>query len=415
MPSLNNNHGYITENILEQICFDIFGSDFVMKSPKLLEISGEKELTDILVLVDDISIIIQSKSIDIDISDLNQVKFNRIKKKYDKAKQQLNTTLNAQKRNTQVNITTSFDLQFNLNWDSIKQKIGIVTLNVPDKQYQDPEFRFQFPYLIEKHNNIIVHTFILQDLMQLSREISTPGDFIDYLYVREKCFNSGKLTIGNELDFLALYKTQYPIIEELLSDSATNIILTPGSWEYYINEKTEVINKRDDKLKNSLLIDRMIKVLRDAISYGTTHYKNPKEESISRYLKIIGLLGKLAKIERAYIGDKIIEKLKKTKTEKFGYYIHKKKQSDYAYLFLVVNDDDRKNRRDFLIYLCQQACHHVQCSNIVGFALPSLQQEKFCIDAVYMNAKETKEKTKPESDFTLFKKPTQYSVDEWKY
>jgi hypothetical protein len=119
---MSDQHGHETEDTVEHLCFRLFGADFVLRSPRLIEQSGTKELTDILLIVDDTAIVVQSKSLVIDIADLDQTRFNRIRKKQEHAKRQLNTTLNAQARNACVRATNSVGVTFDLDWTLIKRK-----------------------------------------------------------------------------------------------------------------------------------------------------------------------------------------------------------------------------------------------------------------------------------------------------
>ena len=57
MPSPIKTHGDRVEDAVEAVCFRLFGPDFVLRSPQLIEQSGSKELTDFLVVVDDTAIV----------------------------------------------------------------------------------------------------------------------------------------------------------------------------------------------------------------------------------------------------------------------------------------------------------------------------------------------------------------------
>lgn len=192
---MSNKHGNIAEDTVESICYQLFGCDLVLRSPKLIEDSGTKELTDVLIIIDDTAIIIQSKSLEIDISDLDIKKFDRIRRRQEKAKVQLNTTLNALQRNAHACAMTPMGINFNIDWSLIKYKIGIITLSIPDISYANPEFRFQYPWLVEEHKGIIVHTFMINDLKNMALELTTPGDVLFYLNIRSQCVKSLKFII----------------------------------------------------------------------------------------------------------------------------------------------------------------------------------------------------------------------------
>lgn len=406
-------HGDLAENAVEEICYRLFGPDLLIRSPILLEQTGSKELTDILAIVDDIAIIVQSKSIAVEASDLDQTKFGRIRKRHTRAKQQLNTTLNAHARNAEVRASTALGVDFTIDWSRIRHKIGLITLSIPDAAYLDPEFRFQYPYLVESHKGIHVHTFLLRDLHRMASELTTPADVLLYLRARQRCAESGNFSIGNELDLLAYYKTRYPDIEKALTDPACHIIITTGYWEGYHQKHRDKIKDRAKRFQNSILIDNLISHLRTSVEYSTQEYGVSPQESALNYLSLIGKLNKLTWMERAKIGDKLLEKVEKTKTEKFGYFTYVSTLMDIAYLFLFLNEEDRDKRKAFLCYLCEQACHLAPCSGLVGIVTKGAQQGDNSTDAIVMDAQIVRAETKPDQDFKMFEQPVFRSMTEW--
>lgn len=410
---MNDKHGNIAEDSIEKISYRLFGADLVLRSPILIEHSGPKELSDVLVVVDDTIIIVQSKSLEIDLSEFDDTKFGRIKKRKEQAKRQLNTALNAQQRNAHVSAVTPLGVRFNLDWNRIKHKIGIVTLSLADAAYDDPEFRFQYPELVEEHKGITVHTFLINDLIRMTSELTTPADVLLYLNARAQCVESGKFIIGNELDFLALFKTQYPKIEKALLDSSYHVFIVPGLWEDYKTHQQKKIQDRYYRFQSSIFIDKMIRELRSAVEYSVHQYQLTPQESALNYLSIIGKLNKLTRIERAKIGDMLIKKMEKTKIEKWGYFIYVSEFADTAYLFLILNEDDREQRKVFLHFLCEQACHKVPCSELVGIATDGAKQKENSFDAMAMNVADIRLATKPDIKFQMFKQAEYEKINEW--
>ncbi|MGA2138911.1 MAG: hypothetical protein ABSH14_08630 [Verrucomicrobiia bacterium] len=410
---MTDGHGVRIEDAVENLCHQLFGCDFVLRSPQLIEQSGPKELTDVLVVVDDTAIVIQSKSLAIDISDLDDLKLGRIHKRREEAKRQLNTTLNAHTRHAHVRATTPLNIAFDLDWSWIKKKVGIITLHVADDLYGDPEFRFQYPNLVEEHKGIMVHTFLVNDLAQMTSEFSTPADVLLYLAERERCLLSGRVMIGNELDFLAVFKARYTELEEALSNPDVVLSLAPGLWERYRKDEANRIRDRDYRFRNSGVIDRLIRTLHTSVEYTASHYGLTSQEGALKYLKLIGKFGKLTRMERADIGDKLIAKRNKTKSSKYGYFIFVSEHAKTAYLFLVINEEDREKRKNILGFLCGQACHILNCSELVGLATDGAQQEGASIDALVMDVAEVRSETKLEKDLELFKQMEHRTVNEW--
>jgi hypothetical protein len=285
-------------------------------------------------------------------------------------------------------------------------------LNLLDERHADPEFRFQYPHIVEEHKGVVVHTFLVNDLAQMTSELTTPADVLQYLATRERCIGSNKFFIGNELDFLAFFKTRYPEIEKALSDPTYHVSIMPGIWEGYRETAKARIQERDSRFRNSGVIDGLIRVLSTSVDYSASEYGITTQESALNYLRIIGKLGKLTRIERAEIGDKIKVKTEKTKAKKRGYFIYVSQLADTAYLFLLINEDDREQRQRALQHLCIQACHTVPCSELVGVATDGAQQQSSSTDVMLMNVSDIKANTERDPR-SHFQQPEHGTSNEW--
>ncbi|MCK4504806.1 MAG: hypothetical protein KAW14_04260 [Candidatus Aegiribacteria sp.] len=407
-------HGIVAEDVLENICHRMFGCDFVLRSPVLHEPSGDKELTDVLILLDDIAISIQSKSMLINIDEINDIVLQRIKKRYIKAKYQLNQTLNAHMRESDVSGCTPLDIRIKIDWGYIKHRIGLVTLHLRDNLYNDPEARFQIPYAIEDHRGIVVHTFLLNDLAQMQNELFSAADFIRYLQIREQVWRKQSLFIlGNELDFLAAYKTQYDVIEAYLNDEIQGLSIQPGLWEDYITEHQEKIEDRKKRFSKSWYIEYFIRELNTAVQHGIDTRSLSYQDSAQGYLRIIGKLGKLTRMERTEIGIMLEKKIEKTQKALFGYCLYYSKSADIAYLFLLVNDDDRERRLAFLAELGDQACRRLECKELVGIATAGAKMKSSSIDAALFDVDMIRA-TEPDQDVKQLFGDSEYKrINEW--
>ncbi len=414
---MSGEHGYVAEDTLERLCYSLFSADLVLRSPTLLEESGAKELTDILVLIDDTAVIIQSKSMQIDLSEIDEVIIGRIINRQNKAKKQINTTLNAHRHKTKVRAQTPLDIAFELDWSAIKTRIGIITLNIPDNKYKDPEYRFQYPGLVEEHKGIIVHTFLINDLKQLVKELTTPADTLLYLKARYECIQSGRFVIGNELDFLAFYKTQYHTLREVLdAEKYSGCFLTPGLWEQYRDSRKNEIHERQKWFMNSIPYDRLIHELVTGVEHSVKLHSYTHQESALNYMKLVGKLNKLTRMERAEIGGKLLEKFDKTKNSKWGYFIYINTASKIAYLFLILNEDDREKRQKFLHYLSEQACHKISdATQLVGLATNGAAHKDHSIDSLVIeNMAEIRGSVELDEELTMFKSAEYKSINEWR-
>jgi hypothetical protein len=344
-------HGHMAEDTLEFICRQMFGDAFVYRSPILHEPSGKKvELTDILILAGKTLITIQSKSIDIEASKADEVELERIYNRYAKAKKQINRTLNAATRKENVLLETVTVVPFEVPWSMIETKIGIITINLKDQLYTDPEFRYQLPLKSETYKNIAVHGFLLRDLYVMLNEFDTLGGFIRYLNDRYFVLNYTIQEFVNDLDLLAVMKTDYDSIEEIKTGKYDMISIPPGSWEAYRAEHIEDIKRRDRKRREPTIVELMIHEFSSNLDYMLVNYPGSEERAVEGMLRIIGSLALLARTQRILIERTFQEKYLSTKEHKFRYFMFP--NDEIGILFLITNETDRELRKDRLFSIC---------------------------------------------------------------
>ncbi|TGK38478.1 hypothetical protein EHQ13_16370 [Leptospira gomenensis] len=399
------------------ILYRIVGEDFVFQSPTLMEESGKKiELTDFLVLLDDILITIQSKSIDIDIDDINLIKLGRIFKKYENAKSQLNRTVNSSNRKEKVILNAKhLEEHIELPWVNFRTKISIITLNIPDNLYENPEFRFQFTKF-EIYKGMALHIFILQDLQKVCDEMKTGGDLLHYLENREIVLKAVSMQhFVNELDIMAVYKTKYDAIEKIRKGEIDELIIEPGLWEFYVKEHAARIIERDKLLAECFLIDILIKENRNSISYSIEKYGYTKNEMIQSYMRIIGILNSLTAIERYNVEMILKEKLTSTDIYPMRYFIFPFRKK--AIFFLITNETDRERRTSQLQGLSEQAALHLSkgifaTETFLGVATEGRKAPGRSFDSILFNPMDIIDEIK-EFDGILFENRNLGKVDEW--
>ncbi|PJZ28305.1 hypothetical protein [Leptospira kmetyi] len=410
-------HGKESETDLLILLNNMIGEDFVFQSPILMEESGKKiELTDFLILLDDILISIQSKSIEINIDDITDIKLGRIFKKYESAKSQLNRTINSARREEKVSLNANhLNDQIELPWNNFKTKIFIITLNIPDNLYEDPEFRFQF-VKFETYKEIALHTFILQDLKKISGEIKTGGDLLHYLENREVVLNAAPMhQLINELDIMALYKIKYDTIEKIKNGEINHFIITPGLWESYQKDLKEKIEERDRLLTDFNLINTLIKEKRNSISYSIEKFGYSKDQTIQNYLRIIGILSLLSSIDRYHVEKALKEKIASSNVHSRGYFIFSFRNK--AILFLISNETDRERRMDQLVFFSEQGALYInktrpEAETFLGVATEGRNAPGRSFDSALFSIEDAIHEVE-EFDGQLFENRDFGKVDEW--
>jgi hypothetical protein len=412
-------HGKISENILYKSCVRIFGEDLVFLSPNVESEVGKKlELTDVLIILDKCLITIQSKSLALNASEIDDIKMGRIVSKYEDAKRQINRTLNAYNRKQKVVLNTCFNKVLQLPWSNIKEIISIVTINLNDEEYSDSELRFQFPLKVEKHKNVDVHTFILRDFYNIISEFNTGADF--YRYLHERKFLSTKIiqNYTNELDIVALYVSQYEILKEVHEKNIDIIQIAPGIWENYRSKNKRDIEKRDKKKYAISIIEIILKELRTSIDYTIESTGIDIQDMTEKYFHLIGIFSMISRVEAVYITEIFISKLESTSTEFFRYFIFPVKE--YAIFFLIVNEPNRTIRQQKLLAFIGQAAKYISTHKkyntireIIGVATEGKQIPGRSIDIVDISINEALTYVDPKVDIELFRDVDKGRVDEW--
>jgi len=412
-------HGKISESILEAACLNIFGEDFVFKSPDLVSETGKKqELTDMLVVLGKYLITIQSKSIALNTSELDDIKYGRVVNKYEDGKRQINRTLNAFNRKGKVVLKTCFNKHLILPWENIQEIIGIITLNIDDPEYLESEKRFQFPLKVIKHKNITLHTFILRDFYTLINELTTGGDFINYLHERSYLSTKTLHNYTNELDIVAIFVSQYNMIETIHENEFDTIIIEPGIWEEYLKKNKEIIKQRNQKKFQISIIDLIIKEMRLSIDYTMEQQGIDVYETTKRYFFIIGHFGLLSRVQSYFISEKFREKLLTTDTVFLRYFIFP--YNDIAIFFLICNETDREVRNNMLIGFTGHVAkyittnyEHSKLKNILSIVTEGKQLNGRSIDIIYTSTKDALNFVKHDTSIELFRNVDFGSVDEW--
>lgn len=410
---MKTDHGKHAEDVLENVSNRLIGPSFVLRSPQLIEEKGNREVADFLYLIDDTLVVVQSKSLEIKTEELDDVKFGRIVKRHEKALTQINSTLNAERTNGCVKACSSTGIEFEVEWPRVKRKIGIITLNIPDAAYEDPEFRFQFENLYMKHRGIDVHTFILRDYYSFPRELFTAGDFLSYLTVRAQCLSSEKFILGNELDFLAFYKCQYDEIDSALRTPGKMICVTPGYWEGFLENHKDEIAQRDLAREEAFLVDNLILHLQSSISFMQEAHEQDQQESALNYLTTAGMIAKMLFVQRLEFAKRIKEKLDNTKHRDFSYFAFVSEEHRIGYLFLASNKDDRELRKNQLEFMGVELCHQgLDCDRILCIGTSGLSLEGHSVDCIVLDVNFVRKEI-PKSDIYLFKPFERTSSDEW--
>lgn len=343
-----NNHGYTTEDDLYRNMVLIFGPDTISKSPEIHEPTGKKEMADLCVDLGDTLVVFQSKSMIIDISDFDEIKAGRISKRSEAAARQVNTTVNAKSRKQKATYTTNRGFSSEINWDSIKKVIGIVSLRIDDPHRLDPEQRFQI--FIPPQSDALkeIHYFLHYDIADMSTFCESAGDFLTYLEERKRLLGKGVIVM-NELDLFATFKSNYLHIEALDNGEIDTLMLAPGCWEGFLTNKEA---QAQISANRSILFrfNYMLEQLHKSVGTRFSEDENYPEGHQDSYLELAKRLTRLRTAERLTFIQKMNEKCIKSTTHEAGYFVSVFPGSDLAMVGLST-DLERTIRGNYLLDL----------------------------------------------------------------
>ena len=383
--------GKRAEELVQRICTRMFFSDFTVTNPKYKKTDrNQKEAADILVPFRDVLIAFQVKSKEEKrLMGKTSVDYGRITKKCEDGIDQLKTIKRALANNRFSNLKTVKGYNIPFNCAAVKKTVGVVILDLIGEECIPPEERTSIWNGFTVKFGIPIHVFMRQDFEAISKELDTMPDFLKYLEVREKIRSREKSSLhGEELDFLTLYKTNWPLIEDLLNGKVDGMYLESGLWDSY--EKKERLHKnRSEKNRSSYLVDQIIDWLHTSVGYRQIDF-NPREDkpdpgigSVENYVGIITELASFTRLQRREIGNLLVEKAKKADTNTRSYGLLTFPEEERG-IVVFCSNEEKKVRIEGLYQLCALAYCKYRLKKIVGLALNSLKELSRSSDALIL-------------------------------
>ncbi|MGD1153093.1 MAG: hypothetical protein ABR911_09505 [Syntrophales bacterium] len=384
--------GYEVEDLVEEICKVMFLSDFVVRSPKYKKQSGKaKEAADFLVPFDNTLLAFQVKSKKEIKSSLekSEVDFQRINATIEDGIKQLNTIRRALNANLLLELKNAAGIRIPFNKESYSRLIGIVIIDLIGEE--------GFPYgerteilngYLHKFD-IPIHIFMRDDFQEISTEIDTLPDFIDYVEKRGALYEKRALTpFTNELDLLGIFKTKPQLIDDCLNGKCDLLVISEGIWESYRKKHKTAIEKRNIDNIPSYIIDDIIIELRSAIGYKPKikcpSKRNDFEQgSIEQYWQSITELSKLPRVIRRSLGQIFIEKMKKAKKTGHGHSLIKYNE-DSAFVILCTGKK-RQQRANAIYNLSAAAYCGLNAKKVIGVATEPFDAKARSFDVVLLD------------------------------
>lgn len=334
-------------------------------------VSGRKELTDLLVILEGKCLCIQIKAYGKGSSRSAQCLTNWATKKFVKAGHQ---AAGATRKITTSDISAIHSWQGNVVFH-VGDVIPICGIALVE--YFGPPFTLTFEAKHQNSNGIPIHYFSLNDFLNLVDLLGTLPDIIKYLRQRASISDDIRSMIGKERD---LYAT-YLIDGHLRSGLGCKDVET--RWSHIIDVEGEAFaRKRRHNIFvdfHNGLIDELHHRDSDKRSYYPPElikYTNPTSDRTS-YLEIATRLNKLPYIYRREIGKHLFQAARAVKDDaKIRMFTYRNLGQPWVLTFLATPNMDRTSRIRNLHLAVASAQIQYGCQSVIGIAYPSLDSNQ---------------------------------------
>jgi hypothetical protein len=391
MTKSSNSHkrpiGDIGEDFVEQICEMPFGKDFLFRGQQYRTTHGDVELCDLLLLFDDTAVLMEVKTA------------RRDKKKgwtdeqwSDWANKRLTKALDQMKRGCTALLAGEVKQVENqrqgvvlVDPSRLKHVFGIVVVDHPtlDKYGKGPS-------LSVEGRTINVLTTTHEELQHLLIELSTVGDFVDYMQAREVFFTKNMMMGITELDLLAVYKGDPKEFKRKVAKNDFTMT-SNGTWEVF--SKREARDKRVELDKYSYVIDAMLDILHESQNAMLPHIEERRNKLVQNdgsgmdYVTIASELARFRRLGRRSIGNTILEKSRscvEQNTDRW-FAIPPNDNETTAFVFLV-SINDRAKRMESLELVTWGGKLKMQARRVIGIATePITGGYGFSVDAILVD------------------------------
>ena len=243
---------------------------------------------------------------------------------------------------------------------SIQKLHGLVLIElIGEDQFPEEERTALYGGYTYKHD-MPIHIFRLDDYRNIVSEVDTLPDFIEYLETRQKFYEKGILMpLTDEMDFLALYKTNPDLVVDVLEGKCDLLHIVDGYWSSYQSASAEDIRKRDELNQPSYLVDKIISQLHTSLGFDSgvnfpTGRVKHDQGTVQNYIAAVTELSKMNRLTRRIVGKKYLERMKKADQAGHGHSLIMNPSDNSAVLVLSTNRS-RQERANAIYNLCAVA------------------------------------------------------------
>jgi hypothetical protein len=313
--------GKNAEGLVHDLALKTFLTDWCYLNPKL---PNGKELSDLLIVFDEIAIIWQIKDL----------KLNK-QGKYKKSEVEKNLRQLSGARRHLFDLKELMELENPRRGKELFDPAVIKEIYLISVLLGEGEEFFSF---IENIKNYTVHVFTMDFTQIILNELDTISDFTDYLRTKENFVkkNKGLFICGGEEELLAFYLMNNRSFKRF--NEFTHIMINGGSWEHLQNKPEYKAKKEADK-----------------ISYGWDSIINRAHESASlEYEKVARELARPNRFQRRYLSKAFFDARMRAHNDDIHDLFRRMYPGEgVTYCFLFQDDPEpRENRKAMLGAIC---------------------------------------------------------------
>lgn len=382
------NVGYIAENEVQQAVEEAFSPDFVFRSPRRQD---GKEVTDVLVLFDDVALVIQSKAQAMRLQkSRSELSLDWAAKNLTKAGRQLRGAVRAIRAGRVSYVENDRRGRVAFKLEEFPWLYGLIVLHHQSDAYQSIEL---VPTI--RKVNVPIHVLSFRDFWNLSKLLDTPGDLINYLESRsDVLIPTLNPRVHKEQEIFAYYLRHLENIMAVRA-KARGDAFTRQDFEPYANALRRVVKGTHPDQKCGLVIDHMIEKIHrqhpDLEALRTGGEVIPRSDR-AEYAIIATELGNIPRVRRIALGRRYLEEAKLAANSGQDRFVvtHSGKREDCV-LFLAspLSRDQRQKRREKLLHLTTLAKSYHQVHRALGVATEAAGQMGSSYDFIFLESTPT--------------------------
>lgn len=374
--------GELGEDFVAWLCEQPFARDFVFVRPTYARGKLQRELCDVFILFEDTAIIVQVKTPDpkAHAGWTDEREADWANKRVGEAVKQIGGALNAILKGLITEVNNKRQGAVPLRADQLHHFYGLAVVHHP------PLHRYgRSPIVESEGRKCTVLMATIGELSSIFEELTTIGDFVDYMRARDRFFAKHSMMGITELDILATYKHDPEKFGENV-DRYDMIYIEAGIWDEFSAKAQRAA--RDRANAPSQIVDEMINLLHTEQSHELEHLRELKSQhgkSLSiggNYIEIANELARLRRLDRRNVGQKLIEKSAKCLEEDRDRYlaVYPSEGADSAILFLV-STASRLERCKTLLGLVFAARLELGVHRVTGIVTEPVTSPENSIDA----------------------------------